>query len=321
MPRQFFFSLSLLCGMGAIVADAQTPTPTRVPAATTAKPATADQAAPENPELAAIRKTSEAFVEAFNKADAKGIAQLWAKEGEYVDESGQVTVGRLKIEELYQTFLASHPKMQIKVQIDSLRLLSDQTAIEDGRSMLSPSIPGAPAFSRYTAIHVKEGGSWKMASVRDLPTANPAARRQLADLDWLVGKWVAEEHGSVSESVFEWTAGRSFLKRTYTVTHPDRSVTSGIQIIGYSPLTEQIQSWNFGSDGSVAIGIWTSQPNGWAAAVRGLTVEGTPTFAVNLLTRIDDQAQSWKSIERRIGDVPLADTPEIILKRQPAPGK
>lgn len=125
----------------------------------------------------------------------------------------------------------------------------------------------------------------------------------------------------MSESVFEWTAGRSFLKRTYTVTHPDRSITSGIQIIGYSPLTEQIQSWNFGSDGSVSIGIWTSQPNGWAAAIRGLTVEGTPTFAVNVLTRIDDQAQSWKSIERRIGDVPLADTPEIILKRQPAPGK
>lgn len=176
MPRQFFFGLSLLCGMGAIVADAQSPTPVRVPAAT---PAAAAQAVSENLELAAIRQTSSAFVEAFNKADAKAIAQLWAKDGEYVDESGQVTVGRLKIEELYQTFLAAHPKMQIKVQIDSLRLLSDQTAIEDGRSMLSPSIPGAPPFlaTQQSTSKKVARGKWPACGIFPPPIPPP-------DVNW-----------------------------------------------------------------------------------------------------------------------------------------
>ncbi len=36
-----------------------------------------------------IRQEVEAFVLVFNKRDAKGVASLWTKDGEYIDESGQ----------------------------------------------------------------------------------------------------------------------------------------------------------------------------------------------------------------------------------------
>lgn len=313
MRRPICLSLGLTVLIYATMAHAQPPTATKPAPAATKAPAKP----PENPELEAVRKSSLAFVEAFNRGDAKAVGELWTKEGEYSSETGQLSVGRAQIQEEYAEFFKANPKLKIKVEIDSLRLLSESTAIEDGRSFLVPTPPGAAPFSRYTAVHVKEGGVWRMASVRDLPVAIPVARRQLADLDWLVGKWIAEEHGSSSESVFEWTANKSFLKRTYTVKHPDKSVTSGLQIIGYSPATGQIQSWSFGSDGSIAIGIWTAESQGWAAAVRGITIDGTPTFAVNILNRIDDNAQSWRSIGRRVGDIPLPDTDEVILKRQP----
>lgn len=290
--------------------------PPVTPAKTPAKPPQQAPKVEEDPELTAIRKTVTEFSEAFNSQDAKRVAALWTKDGEYSSGTGELIVGQPAIESDYKAFFESHPNLKIRVQIDSLRLLGSTTAIEDGRTFLEPTLPGAPPFARYTAIHVKEGSTWKMASVRELPVAIPAARRQIADLDWLVGKWVAEEHGSVSESTFEWAADKNFLKRTYTITHHDKTKTSGIQIIGYSPSSGQIQSWSFSSDGSIAIGVWTPEENGWAASVRGITIDGTETFAVNLLTRLDDNAQCWQSIGRRIGDVALPDTPEVILKRQ-----
>ena len=50
--------------------------------------AAANQKAPAS-ELAAIRSGSQAFVAAFNKRDAKAIAALWTKKGEYIDDTGR----------------------------------------------------------------------------------------------------------------------------------------------------------------------------------------------------------------------------------------
>jgi ketosteroid isomerase-like protein len=57
--------------------------------------ARADQAADE----AAIRKNDAAYVEAYNKNDAKAVAALWSPEAVYVDpETGEESVGRDQIE-------------------------------------------------------------------------------------------------------------------------------------------------------------------------------------------------------------------------------
>ena len=62
----------------------------------------------EESELEAIRKSSHAFEEAFNKADAKAVAALWTIDGDYVDETGQVFAGRDAIEKQYADFFANH---------------------------------------------------------------------------------------------------------------------------------------------------------------------------------------------------------------------
>ena len=44
---------------------------------------------------AAIRKSDDAYVEAYNKHDAKALAALWSPEAVYVDpETGEQAVGR-----------------------------------------------------------------------------------------------------------------------------------------------------------------------------------------------------------------------------------
>jgi uncharacterized protein (TIGR02246 family) len=270
-------------------------------------------------EIAAVRATSEAFENAFNQHDAKSLAELWTADGDYIDESGRVFAGREAIEKEYKDFFAVHDDVQISIVIDSLRLLSDNAAIEDGRAFLEPPPEGAPATGRYTAVHVKVDGQWLMSTVRDVRVETPSAYHSIADLEWLIGTWTAEEHGGKMTSVCRWVANKSFIERSYTATHPDKTTTTGVQLIGFNPAAGHVQSWNFSSDGGHAVGVWSARENGWQAEIEGVTGEGVSTTAINLLTRIDDNAYAWQSVRRTASETSLPDTAEIVFKRQAKP--
>jgi uncharacterized protein (TIGR02246 family) len=266
-------------------------------------------------DLAAIRVSSEAFVTAFNKRDAKAVAALWTEDGDCIDDTGKRFQGRAAIEKAYTQLFQERPESKITVVIDSLRLLSPEAAIEDGYATLDPVPAGPPAINKYTAVHVKSAGKWLMSTVRETRVETPSGYPKVADLEWLIGAWTAEEHGAKTVSVCRWVANKSFIERTYTVTHPDHTTTSGVQLIGFNPEANRIQSWNFSPDGGHAIGIWTPRNKGWAAEIRGVTGDGGITTAINLLTRLDDNAYVWQSIQRTAGGVPLPDTEEVVLKR------
>jgi uncharacterized protein (TIGR02246 family) len=264
----------------------------------------------------AIRKSSRDFVVAFDKGDAKAVAALWTETGDYTDESGKTFSGRAAIEKEYAAFFATNPGVKLKLTIDSVKLVSGDTAIEDGRAALDPAPAGPPATSKYLAIHVRVDGKWLMSTVRDTRLETPSGYRHVEDLEWLIGKWIAEEHGAKSESVCQWVANKSFVERKFQTTRPDGTTTSGVQLIGWNADAGQIQSWTFSSDGGHAVGVWSPRGGGWSAETRGVTGDGVRTTAVNLLTKLDDGAYSWQSVQRTAGGQPLADTEEVVLKRQ-----
>lgn len=267
-------------------------------------------------ERSVIRQGSEDFEKAFNAGNAKSIAALWTVDGEYVDETGQSFSGRDAIEAGYESFFANNPKAKIQVLVDSLRLLNDSTALEDGRTIVTPPPADAPGIGKYTAIHVKVDGKWYMSTVRDTRIETPSNYRNLSDLEWLIGTWTAEEFGLETTSVCRWVANKSFVERRYTITHSDGTTASGVQMIGWNPANGNVQSWNFSPDGGHAVGIWAQKENGWVAEIHGVSGNGIPTHAVNLLTRLDDGAYTWQSINRSIGGAMLTDTDEVVLKRQ-----
>ncbi len=269
-------------------------------------------------DLAAIRAESEAFVTAFNKGDAKAVAALWTRDGEYIDDMGRKFIGRDAIEQGYAAFFADNPTVTLRVMIDSVRLLSNHTAIEDGRAVVDPPPAGVPGFSKYTAVHVKVDGKWLMASVRDTHVESPSAFRNIADLQWLIGTWIAEEHGNRTESVCRWVANKSFVERRYTTTTHDGTKTAGVQLIGWNPLDDRVQSWNFSPDGGHAVGVWSAHEGGWTAEMQGVTGDGVTTTSVNVLTRLDDNAYVWQSVQRTAGGQSLPDTDEVVLRRKPA---
>jgi len=301
---------ALLLAAGACgYAFAQAPAPKRTKVAAAAagdtQPASAD---------AAIRQSSQAFVAAFNKGDAKSVAALWTEDGDFTDEAGRTFSGRAAIEKEYADFFAANKGVQIKLVVDSIKLLGDNAAIEDGRAYLEPA-PGAPAISKYTAAHVKVGSEWLMATVRDSRIELPSAYKNVEDLEWLIGTWTAEEHGAKTVSVCRWIANKSFVERAYTITNHDGTTSSGLQLIGWNPQGGHVQSWNFSGDGGHAIGVWTPRDGGWEAEVRGVTGAGVSTTATNHLRRLDDNAYVWQSINRTAGGQPLPDSDEVVLRR------
>jgi uncharacterized protein (TIGR02246 family) len=266
-------------------------------------------------DVAAIFAGSEAFVAAFNNRDAQAIAALWTEDGDCVDDTGKRFRGRAEIEKVYAELFKARPGSKIKIVVDSLRVLSPDAALEDGHAILDPAPPGPPAINKYTAVHIKADGKWLMSSVRETRVETHSGYPKVADLEWLIGTWTAEEHGAKTISVCRWIANKSFVERTYTVTHPDHTTTSGVQLIGFNAERDRIQSWNFSPDGGHAIGLWTPRDKGWAAEIRGVSGDGTITTAVNLLTKVDDNAYIWQSVQRTAGGATLPDTEEVVLKR------
>ena len=272
----------------------------------------------ETEEFNAIRSASESFVDAFNRGDAKTVAELWAADGDYIDESGRKFQGRAAIENEYADFFKANPGAKIRIAIDALRLMGNNSAIEDGTAVLDPVPAGMPAKSKYLAVHTKVDGKWLMSTVRDTRIERPSGLGNIADLQWLIGSWTAEEHGVTTDSTCRWIANKSFVERSHSTKHADGSESSGVQIIGWNAEQGHVQSWSFSADGGHAVGIWMPGDGGWSAEVRGVTGDGKVTSAVNLLKRLDDNAYVWQSIRDTIEGNSLSDTGEVVVKRRAA---
>src|SRR5262245_38574675 len=77
-----------------------------------------DQVADE----AAIRKTAAAYVEAFNKHDAKAIAELWSPDAVYLNRStGEQSVGRAAIAEQFVAQFKEQPNVKIELNVASVQ--------------------------------------------------------------------------------------------------------------------------------------------------------------------------------------------------------
>jgi uncharacterized protein (TIGR02246 family) len=264
-----------------------------------------------------IRANAEAFVAAFAARDAAAIAAQWTADGLYINEDGQRFSGRAAIQAEYELLFANSPsELRMQMEIDSIRVLNPQTAIEEGRAALLPQVPGRPqVMSRYTAVHVKQGGQWLTAEVRDTRVELPPDAGSLSDLDWLVGSWSTTQGDTSVSLKFRWIENNHFLMRTTAVSEAGKPTVGGLEIVGVDPSTRQITSWIFNNDGSHAVGTWTPLDGSWSIATVGVMADGTNTSARYVLSRNPANELTWTSMERFLGDIVLPDLTEVKLTR------
>ena len=245
--------------------------------------ASAEAKAPPVPSKASsaeseIRATAVAFVEAFNRGDARAVAALWTAAGTAADDSGRIYKGRAAIEAQYAALFKELPGARMEVSVKSIEFPTPTTAIEDGVAQVDAEHAGPPQASRYTAVHIKQDGKWLMASVREASIELPSNFARVEGLAWLVGSWTAQRDGTTIHTTIRWIANKSFLERDYTIRKDGIVVSSGKQIIGWDAKARQIRSWSFDASGGYGTGLWMATPDGWRIESSGVMADGVPTF-------------------------------------------
>jgi uncharacterized protein (TIGR02246 family) len=144
-------------------------------------PASAAESNPQ--EEAAITKVAEAFVEAFQKGDAKAVAAFWTSDGDYVDPSGRVLLGRAAIEKDFEKLFAENKGLKLRIEVASLKFPTPHTAVEDGTTGVLAPGGTLPSSARYTNFFTKKNGQWLLASVREAPYVPPTNYENLRELE------------------------------------------------------------------------------------------------------------------------------------------
>jgi uncharacterized protein (TIGR02246 family) len=265
----------------------------------------------------AIRATVATFTDAFQKGDAKTIASLFTEDGEAVDADGGTIQGREAIAEHYGARFATSPGDKMETTIETIKFLAPGVARETGTTQNTPSGGNSPTTRRYTAMHVKQGGNWLLASVRELPDKEISHHERLKELEWLIGDWVEESDDAVVTTSFAWSDNDNFLLRSFDVRVKGKPALTGTQRIGWDPLTKQIKSWVFDSRGGYGEGLWMRSGNQWVIKASGVRPDGRTATATQVLTLVDRDTMRWKSIDRTLGEEIVSEIDEITMVRKP----
>jgi hypothetical protein len=176
--------------------------------------------------------------------------------------------------------------------------------------------------SRYTAVHVREGGTWLVASSRDVVNPNDRVQphEHLTQLAWLVGDWVQESGNSIVVTSYRWDEGQNFLLGDYTVKVAGQVTMKGTQRIGWDPLTRQIKTWTFDSDGGYGEGYWHRDGDRWLVKLEGVSADGRNGSMTQIHMRLNDHRRTWRAVDRVRGGQTLDDIDEIsIVRAAPKP--
>jgi len=313
MNRTPFVVSGIVLAIGP-AATAQAPgaaTPRPTAAATTA---VVDDRAADRAELATLVAT---FVRAFEAGDARALAATFTEDATVADDSG-TTRGREAIEARFAAYLADNPKARIQVQPESLRLITPDVAVEDGRAVITPAAgSGRRASSKYTVVYVRRDGRWLHSSLRDFDDVEPPPSDRLRDIEWLVGDWVNESQDAVVLSTVKWSDDRNYLLRDFTVQVAGRPAIKGTQRIGWDPSLKQIRSWVFDSEGGFNEGYWSRSGDRWMIKSHGVHHDGKAVSATQTITRLGRDALRWASSDRTRGDDHLPSGDEFTMVRRP----
>ncbi len=264
----------------------------------------------------AVRAMAESFTRAFAAGDAKGIAAMFSEDAEFVDEYGERTEGRGSIQDLYTSVFQARPGSTIAISIETLRFLSPDVAKEEGQTRVKSGAE-APTLRRYTVLYIKQNGRWSYSSVREEHAAGVAHHEHLKSLEWLLGDWIDQSSDSTVHVVCRWSEDKNFLLREFTIHVQGRPVMTVTQRIGWDPLTKQIKSWVFDSEGGYGDGLWTRHGNQWVIKSTGVLTDGRIASATQTLTPVGTNSARWSSTQRTIGDQSIAEPAEYVMVRRP----
>lgn len=269
-----------------------------------------DKGKDRDADKAAITKAIENFEAAFTKGDGKALAALWTAEGQYISDDGTTFNGRAALETAYTEFFKKNPDNAMNIEIESIKFPSRDNAVVEGHFKLHKGKKKELVVSKCSFLYAREDGRWLIAIAREWPGDGLSLR----DLEWLIGSWEAKKDGTSVTQKYEWTANKSFIRSTFSVTNDGKTFT-GMQMIGKDPSTGMLHIWTFEDNGGIGGTDIERDGKKWVHIARAVTADGRVVTATNILTPIDHDSFTWHAVGRAIDDEELPDLPPIKVTR------
>ncbi len=96
--------------------------------------AIAKQPTPEPGNETAVRAAADAYLAAYNRGDAKAVADLWSEKGQWVTPSPERFQGRAAIRKDLQARFAENKKPHVELIEFSVRFVTPDVAMNEGRA-------------------------------------------------------------------------------------------------------------------------------------------------------------------------------------------
>jgi uncharacterized protein (TIGR02246 family) len=300
MKTRFIICLSLAC---ALQCPAEDPTP----------------------EIAGLQKAAAEFVTAYNKQDATAIAALFTEDGEMADLSGtNLTSGRDEIQARYEQIFSDDP-LHIAIEVDSVRFVAPNLAIEDGTFHLTPAgdESAPPRSTTYTAVLIQDdAGAWRIASTRSLKDVTEAAGHLASLADALKGEWTYRDPEGVRlDLAFGWDSTGTHITGEMLTTTADAEPQEGSIRISWDASKQQIVSWMFDAEGGFTHGVWTPTDKGWLIRSEGTTADGETLTACQQLTTEGGDTLIWAASQRIVDGENIPDKTLRIVRQAPEPSE
>ncbi len=271
-----------------------------------------DEAPDRAADRSAVRARTREFLDALAKGNAGEAAAFWTPTGEYV--RGDLTLrGRANIGMAYAEHFKTKRPGTTAVEDESIRFLSDDTAVQEGVFVIKRPNPAETTRSDFSALMVRSGGKWLIGQLRESPDAP-----SLQELAWLVGTWKFPADGGEARMAVEWAEGKKYIL-CRTLHGPDVRDITATQVLAVHPGTGAIQSWTFERDGSLGEAVWSRTDKGWAAKVKSVTADGEKVRATTTLTPVDENTFTFESTGRTVDGEKAPDIGPIKVTRGAAP--
>ena len=124
-------------------------------------------------EEAAIRAVVQKYVDARERIDPKAVEQLFTADADQLVSSGEWRKGR---EAVVKGTMASSSSTGGKrtVTVESVRVISSDVAIADGRYEITGLAGGVTRSMWSTFVLKRSGKEWRIAAIRNMLPAVPA---------------------------------------------------------------------------------------------------------------------------------------------------
>jgi uncharacterized protein (TIGR02246 family) len=236
-----------------------------------------------------------AYIEAFNKGDAKAVAAFWTEDAKYVDQVGREHKGRAAIEKLFTQTFAARKDAKLAIQVTSVKQLTPDVVLEDGFTEVTPAAGGAGTTAAFSAVLVKKDGEWFVQSIRDAIAQPPSNAEHFEGLEWLIGDWTGEaEKGESGRASYDWAENGNFIVSSFATTLDGEPIVGGTQWIGWDAVDKSIRSWSFYSGGGQGQAVWTNNGNAWTLETTARTADGRKVSSTNVVTKVDDDHLTWQ---------------------------